>query len=229
MELLVSLAIMSLLLGAVLPSLSTAMMLEQHRAAKRISFIYAQLHDEAALRNRTFRLAYHVDEGFYDIEMGDPNSMIFEDAEKAEAGQEKEEDLREEMSDEELAAYKKANSWQKIDNDFDGHVVLPAGTRFGSIYTPQYKDPVVPTEFDKKAKKSSSKKGEEDGPRVVYSYIFSNGFSEYTVVTIVNVDDPKEGYTITVDPLSGKVAFFDEIKEERDLFKNLPEEGPRLN
>ena len=94
MELLISIAIMLLMLAVVVPSMSTALMLEQHRAAKRISFIYAQLHDEAALRNQTLRLAYHVDEGFYDIEVGDPNSMIFEDAEKAEAGGEKEEDLR---------------------------------------------------------------------------------------------------------------------------------------
>jgi type II secretory pathway pseudopilin PulG len=232
MELLAAIAIMVLLVAAVAPSLSTAMDLQQHRAARRIAMVYAQLHDEAILRNRTFRIAYHLDEGFYDIEVGDPKAMIFEDAEDAEEGREREEELREEMGEEELKAYMEKNAWRKLDGDINGHIVLPNGTRFGSVYTPQYEEPVLPTAAQEKkgGKKKAAKKGDgEDGPLVVYSYIFSNGFSEYTMLTIVDEEDEEAGYTITVDPLSGKVDFYDEIREEHDVFDDLPDEGPTLS
>jgi hypothetical protein len=44
------------------------------RAARQIAMTYAQLHDEAILRNRTYRIAYHLDEGYYEIESGEPSA-----------------------------------------------------------------------------------------------------------------------------------------------------------
>jgi prepilin-type N-terminal cleavage/methylation domain-containing protein len=228
MELMIALAIMVLLAAITIPSLSTALMLEQRRAARQIAMTYAQLHDEAILRNRTYRIAYHLDEGYYEIESGEPGTMIFDGWEARENAQENEADLKEEMDEKELREYMERNSFKKLDGDLGGKIELPANTRFKSVYTPQYEEPVEPEAFSKKKKRKTGK-DEEDQPQVVYSYVFADGFSEYTVVQLVERDDEEEGFTITIDPLSGKVDFFYEIVDRHDAFENLPEEGPRLD
>ncbi|MFM2161403.1 MAG: hypothetical protein RLZZ383_915, partial [Pseudomonadota bacterium] len=71
-ELMVAIAIMLLFFGIMLPSLGGVLLLKQRQAARDLALIYARLHDEAILRNRTFRIAFHLDEGFYEVEMGNP-------------------------------------------------------------------------------------------------------------------------------------------------------------
>ena len=46
---------------------------------------------------------------------------------------------------------------------------------------------------------------EEGQPRVIYSYVFPNGFTEHTVIWLTEKDDPTSGWTIVVEPLSGNV------------------------
>ena len=229
MELVIALAIMVLLAGIAIPSLSTAMMLEQRRAARRLAMTYAQLHDEAILRNRTFRIAYHIDEGYYEIESGEPGVMIFDSWEARENAQENQDDLKDEMDEQELRAYLERNSFKRVEGQYGGKIELPSNMRFKSIYTPQYEEPIEPAEFAKKKKRSKSAKGDDDQPQVVYSYVFADGFSEYTVVQLVERDDEEEGFTITIDPLSGKVDFYYELVDRHDAFENLPDEGPQLD
>jgi len=41
-------------------------------------------------------------------------------------------------------------------------------------------------------------------------------------------DDPEEGYTVEVEPLSGKVHVHGELIDFEDSFEWVPDEGPDL-
>jgi len=229
MEVLVSVAIMLIITAVMMPSLDGLLMLEQVRAARRLTMVYAQLHDEAILRNKTFRIAYHVDENYYQIEAGDANALIYADFEAREASEEREKEKVEEMTPEELKEYQAQNSFKQVEgHGLGGRFELPENTRFRSVYTPQYEEPVVPAAHDTK-KRRKAVSDDEEGPRVVYSYVFANGFSEFTVVQLVDKDDEESGFTITIDPMSGKVDLYGDLVDRHDMLKGLPREGPRLS
>lgn len=227
MEILVAISIMLLITVMLMPSLEAVFLLEQRGAARRLALAYAQLHDEAILRNRTFRVAFHLDEHYYEIESGDGNTVIFTDFESREEGEERLKEIQEEMDPEEWAEYTKRIAFEKVEgHNLGGQFRLPGNTVFKSVYTPQYEEPVTPrSELEREA----ARKGDEKKPNVVYSYMFSNGFAEYTVVQMVDKEDDKDGFTITVDPLSGKVDLRAELIDGRDAFRDLPRQGPRLS
>jgi hypothetical protein len=96
-------------------------------------------------------------------------------------------------------------------------VQLPSGMRFGGVYTPQYGELVEPTGED-----------DEDDVLRVESYVMSNGFVEHTLIQLVDIDNPSDGYTIEVQPLSGIVKLHAEVLEPDDRLDFVPQEGPNL-
>jgi type II secretory pathway pseudopilin PulG len=227
MELMVSIAIMILFVAVVGPTMSGMLMLKQRQAARELALVYAQLHDEAILRNRTFRVAFHLEEGFYEVEAGDRGALIFDDADARENFEDNLEEQKEDMTPEEWKAFEEKHAFKSIEAASTAtRFELPAKTRFRSVYTPQYKDPLKPRTPEER---ENASKDEEKGPRIAYSYVFANGFAEYTVVQIVDESDEKEGFTVTVDPLSGKVDFYAELVDKKDAFDDLPDDPPRLS
>ncbi len=223
LEVMVSVGIMMLFVAALVPSLDAVLLLEQRGAARKLALIYTQLHDEAVLRNKTFRIAYHLDANYYEIEVGDPGALIFTNPEAREEYEENVADRIEDLSPEDLREYKKREDFAKIQGEFEGKIELPENTRLYSVYTPQYEDPVRPREpGDRRAT-------DADKPNVAYSYIFANGFAEYTVVQMVDREDEEDGFTITVDPLSGKVDLYTELIDQHDAFEFVPDDGPTLS
>ncbi len=105
---------------------------------------------------------------------------------------------------------------------FTTEQTLPDGIRFQFVYTPQYgEDGMMPN---------------PDGPSddteddiIAYTYIFSDGTAEHTVIRIVDVDDEQDGYSLEVEPLSGVVRVTtDEIIKPSDSLSWIPDEGPPL-
>ena len=101
-------------------------------------------------------------------------------------------------------------------------VELPNGVRLGGVYTPQYGHVVVPGD------KLESMEGDEDSKLAVQAYIMNNGFSEHTIVWIVDESDPEDGWTVEVEPLSGVVRLHGELLDPKDGFDWVPEQGPSL-
>ena len=222
LEVLVAVAIMILFSAALMPSLDAVFLLEQRGAARRLALVYEQLHDEAILRNKTYRIAYHLDEGHYEIEVGDPSALIFTNSEAREEFEKREKDRLEDMTPEERQAYKERQDFQKASGgEFEGKIDLPENTVFKSVFTPQYEEPLEP-------RQRGDRRDDDEGPNVAYSYIFANGFAEYTVIQVVDVEDDDDGFTITVDPMSGRVTFHTELVDHHDAFDFVPDEGPRL-
>jgi prepilin-type N-terminal cleavage/methylation domain-containing protein len=224
-EMMVAIAIMIMFVAVLGPTMSGMLMLKQRQAARDLALTYAQMHDEAILRNRTFRIAYHLDDNYYEVQAGSRDALIFADAESREAVQDRLEDQKEDMTEEEWKEFQEKNSYEAV----EGYKVeLPPNTHFKSVYTPQYEDPLTPRSAAERERDAGKSKDDQDGPRVAFSHVFANGFAEYTVVQIVDDEDKDEGFTITVDPMSGRVDLYSELVDLKDAFDDLPDEGPRL-
>jgi prepilin-type N-terminal cleavage/methylation domain-containing protein len=219
-EVLVVIAIL-LAVGAVLVMpVSSYLMLQQNSAARTLATTYELLHDEAVLRNVTFRIAYHLDEGFYDVEVGRPETLIFNDPEARQAYEEKLKAERDRLSTDEKPP--EPSPFQRAADRFETHVALPRNTAFGGVYTPQYGELQKPRTEDEKSR------DEDEPPRVAYSYIFPNGFAEHAVIQVVSASDPEDGYTIEVEPMSGRVHLYPDLRNWEEFNASLPERGPEL-
>ncbi|MFT5582676.1 MAG: type II secretory pathway pseudopilin PulG [Cognaticolwellia sp.] len=239
-EIMVVIAIMAVVLGVGIVSMSGVLGLQQTGATKELAQTYRFLSNEAALKNVTFRIAYNLDARSYKIEVAAPDALVFTDPEKREEYeelmQEKMSDLQglenfEDMnlSDDELELLEGSRRFEGMDDAaLNTEVTLPRGSYFAWVYTPQYPEPVEP-QMD-----FSDPDYDPDGealetPRIVYSYIFANGHVEHTLVRIAAIDDPQDGLTIEAEPLSGRVEMHDEDFGVEDSMSWLPDEGPDLD
>ena len=68
----------------------------------------------------------------------------------------------------------------------------------------------------------------QEDAKVVYSYVFANGRAEYTSVRIVDATDPEDGYTVEVEPLSGKVSVESEVTEIGASMAWIPTDSPDI-
>ncbi|MEC8422603.1 MAG: prepilin-type N-terminal cleavage/methylation domain-containing protein [Myxococcota bacterium] len=231
-EIMVVLAVLAIIAAVAIPSLSGLLDLQQRGAAKELAQTLGWLSDEARLRNVTFRIAYNLDDSTWKVEVGDPNTLVFA---TPEAREEAEEALRDRMSqftEREIAAGEADEVLEDEDagpgqfsglNDpaFTAQQELPGGSRFGFVYTPQYgQDGLMPSED-----------GPPDDPEdatIAYSYIFPDGTAEHTIIRIVDIDDPDDGWTLEMDPLTGNVRLDPDVRDPEDAFAWLPDEAPEI-
>lgn len=222
-EIVVVLAIMALVLAVAIPGLSGILDLKQRGAARDLASTYRFLVQEAAMRNVTFRIAYDLEANSYSIEMGDPDTLVFSSPRARQDYEEAQERKLKLFSKpgkdgapEESAT---AARFAGLDMDgFESKVLLPEGTVWGFVYTPQYDGPQVP----------KPREHEDDPPQVVYSYVFANGEAEYTVVRVVDADDPEDGFSVEVEPVSGNVRVDAELIEVGASLAWLPAEAPTI-
>ena len=236
LEMMVVIGVMALVLAVAVPSLSSIWDLEQRGLARELAQTYRFLQSEATLRNVCFRLKYDLDAGGYTIEVGDPGSLVFGSPEEREEAMEAEQKAIRMFDTPGLSGMSAASgSPTTVSQDpgtgsdkkftgldmsgFKSKIEFPVTTGYGFVYTPQYKEPQVPTPEGVERK-------EEDGPNVVYSYVFPNGDIEYTVVRLVDIDDPEDGYTIEAEPSSGRVTIDPDLTEVGQSLAWLPSEAP---
>ncbi len=220
-EIMVVIALIAAVTAIAIPSFSTVFDLEQRGAARDLALTYKFLVNEAAMRNVTFRIAYNLDDNSYQVEVGDPGSLIFSTPEKL-AEHQKEEEKRIHILDKKGAEAAQGSTEARFAGltmqGFDAKVQLPTNSAWGFVYTPQYGEP--------RSSKPVEDRKEEDGPNIVYSYVFANGECEYTVVRIVSIDDPEDGYSVEVEPVSGVVSVDSDLIDIGKALAWLPTEGP---
>lgn len=226
-EVMVVIAVLALLVAVGVPALSGVLDLQQQAAAEELGRTYKLLREEAGLRNVTFRIAYNLDMNTWGVEVGDPTAQAFSSPETREKA---EEDLQDEMKRftqrelEEGAAdelKEKSGRFEMLaDPRFNQPKPLPAGLRFAWIYTPAYAPDGL---------KPSDEPPEDPADQAIaYTYIFPDGSSEHIVVRIVDEEDPEDGYTLEVEPLSGKAIVSDELVDPAQSMSWLPTEGPKI-
>lgn len=226
-ELVLAITILLIVTAALAPSLSTALMLDQRQAARKIALAYERLQSEAVLRNKTYRIAFDLRNNSWTVEQGDAGATIFSDPESREDYEERVQEQVDNLTPEELRQWRNRHGFSATSDAEIGAQAhpLPEGIRFQSIFTPQYAEPVTLDDIEDEVRRDK----DDDSPtHLVYSYVFANGFAEHTVVQIVHEDDDEDGFTITVDPVSGRVRLHAELIDQRDAFDFLPDEGPKL-
>lgn len=222
MEIMVVLVIMAGVTAVVVPSTYALFDLEQRGAARDLAQTYKFLIQEATMRNVTFRIAYNLTDNSYQIEMGDADTLVFGNPE-ARRKYEDEQERKLKMftkEDRDAEAQKDEQRFGGLDvSGFEEKVGLPSGSAWGFVYTPQYPEP----------QRYEETKEEDAPPQIVYSYIFSNGEAEYTVVRVVSQDDPEDGYSIEVEPVSGRVRVESELIEAGQSLDWLPADLPTFH
>ncbi len=248
MEIMVVGAIIAGVFAIALPSARSLMGVDRQVAAKNLASTYRYLREEATLRNVVVRVEFDLDAHTWGVQVGDPDTLIFYDQEKRETFEDELESELNRYTQREIEEGKAEETLSKLSQFTEvvdetlarfvtppeiepgeepseeqlsqGKVALPAGTLFAWVHTPQYEQPVEPSENPP----------EEGEPRsVAYSFIFPNGYAEPTFVRIVDEDDEDEGVTLEVEPLSGRVLLHTEEVEMEDVLGWIPEEGPELD
>ena len=225
-EVMVTVAIVLLILSVGIPSMAGLLALQQRGAVYELATTFAYLRDEATLRNVTFRIVFNLDRGTYEVQAGAPDATIFASQEEREEWEDELEDRLNRFTERQISEgaaddlMDQTGRFQGLEDiTLDTKVELPGGTRFGWIWTPQHEEPVEPADVP-------PEDGEDD--TIVYAHIFPNGQLEPVVVRIVDEDDLDEGWTIIVEPLTGRIHLEDSIVEPEDLFDWLPTEGPEM-
>ncbi len=226
MEIMVVIAIIVIVMGVAIPSMALLLDLQQKRAVDRLAETYAYLRDEATLRNITFRIAYYLDRGTWEVQAGSPDAVIFATPEEREAWERDYADRLSRFTEREIAEGEaddildQEGRFRGLDDvALDSTVQLPGGTTFAWVYTPQYSEPVQPQDPPPE---------DPEDELVVYSYIFPDGQMEFTALQIVGVSDPEDGYTLIVEPLTGRIHLEDANFVFDDLYDWLPETAPEM-
>lgn len=226
LEIMVVIAILAAVMAIAVPTIGGVMHLQQSGAAEELALTFKYLRDEAALRRVSFRVAFNLDAGTYKVEVGDPAATIFSSAEDRERYEEELQSKLKRFTKRELEEGAASELEEQMgryeglsDPALDSEVELPNGSFFAWVYTPQYAEPQEP---------SDPAPEDPEEQKVVYSYIFPNGTTEYTLVRIADVDDPEEGFTLEVEPLSGRVRISADIVSPDLSMAWLPDEAPEL-
>lgn len=226
----VALAIMATIGAVAVPTLQGLLGLKQRAAAKELAQTYTWLLDEAALRNVAFRVVYNLDQRTWAIEAGDPATMVFSSPEAREEFDEKLEDAMsrftkreiEEGAAEEIQAKQgRFSGLEGLDVGFETAKPLPDGTVFSFVYTPQYEEGGL----------QPTKDGPPENPEeevIAYTYVFPDGTAEHTVVRITDEEDPEDGWTIEVMPISGEITMTEDMIDPEESLDWIPEEGPEI-
>lgn len=225
-EIVVVIAIMMVLVAIGVPTLRNVFDVDQRSAARELAQTYSLLQTEAMLRNVTFRIAYNLDRRSYKIEVADPGALIFSNpAAREEWEKERDKQInlftKKEIEAGEVPTDPAEKKFGGLTMPgFETEVEMPSNTFFAWAWTPQYEEAVAPS-------KEEPEKPEDEA--IVYSYVFPNGTCEYTVIRVASMDAPDEGYTLEVEPLSGKVSIESEMREIGQALSWLPSEGPEIN
>ncbi|HND28745.1 MAG TPA: type II secretion system protein [Myxococcota bacterium] len=224
-EIMVVLGVLALIAAVAIPSLAGVFDVQQRAAARELAQMYRFLLAEASLRNVTFRLAFNLDAGTWKIEVGDPEATVFGTPEELEAW---EKDNRTMIKDRAKMAKQEEGEAPEEDRSrfaglsypgLDTEGSLPADCMFAWVYTPQYGQPQTPSEI-------APEDAEEQ--RVVYSYVYPDGTADHTVVRIVDNDDPEDGYTVEIEPLSGETHVDGDNLDPLESLSWLPEDPPSI-
>ena len=236
LEIMIVVAILIGLIAVSVPIASSLLRVEKRQAASRLGTIYHRLQNEAMLRNMTFRIAFHLEDRYYQVEgssdktllFANPETRIETEAALAEALSRRPKRRRSSDSDDGIdfevdsdGLSLKQAQFQALQDKFLRRFDLPPGIRFGGVYTPAYGEFVLPSREDPERMKDEDK-------QVVYSYILPSGVSEHAVIQLVHENNPRQGFTIEIEPATGRVHITPTLEEWDRRFNFVPSRGPNL-
>jgi len=225
-ELVMVIAILGVMAALAMPSLNAVLGIEQHAAIKEMGQTLTWLQEEAALRNVAFRMEINLDRNEWKLKQGDPNSLVFATPEEAEQFYEEQREkmkrfTKRQIESGEVELEDDPTQFGEIEDPrFKIQQPLPEGLQFAFVYTPQYGDGGL--------EPSKAPPEDPEDEHIAYVHIFPDGTAEHTVIRVINIDDPTDGYTLEMEPMGGRVLFTDEIIDPRESLSWIPDEGPEF-
>ena len=209
---------------------------------------------QATIENRAYRIAFDLDGATYSIEASDEEALIYRDAEQRKEIEEKiqsdmggakgQDELRkliecakarqadpskscgqlDDLDPSQAVGMLEAEAgtgFQAVaDQFFKAQVTLPGAVRINGVYTPAYGEYLRPTDEEDL----------EDEDRVVaFAHIFPGGVTEHTVIQFTREGYDDFGYTVELEPLSGRIIVDTTVRDWDDRDYEIPEEGPELD
>jgi type II secretory pathway pseudopilin PulG len=221
-EILVVLAIGLMLVAVMVPATRNMLALDQRAAARNLAQLYQRLHDEAIMRNRTFRISFYLDENRYVVEPGEPGALIAATPEDREKYEQETRRKLAMMDDEQKRAWFQSNRqpFESLGKEGELEFKVPASVLLSGFFTTQYGKMIHSGDRLEGA--------EKEDPLRVYSFVMSNGFIEHTLVQLSSRRNPEEGFTVEVEPLSGVVRLHPELLSPEDAMTSIPDTPPAL-
>ncbi|MBX2796245.1 MAG: prepilin-type N-terminal cleavage/methylation domain-containing protein [Myxococcales bacterium] len=222
-EVMVAIALMLALIAVLAPSVRAIFELDQRAVGRKLATLYERLHDEAVMRNLTFRIAFHLEQDRYVVESGEPGALISATPDEREAFEEETREKLRLMDEEMRVAWLRSRRqpFESLGKHGQMEFDLPAGVKLGGVYTPQYGRMVKPGD-------DVGGGADEDDPLKVFSHVMNNGFVEHTLIWITSAGDDDDGWTVEVEPLSGVVHLHGELVDVYDIKDDVPDDGPSL-
>jgi prepilin-type N-terminal cleavage/methylation domain-containing protein len=222
LEMMVVIAIVLAVTAVMVPVGRSLFDMNQRSAARKLALTIERLHDEAVMRNRTFRISFFLDENRYVIEAGEPEALIAAGPEERE---QQEASLKAKLA---LMTEEERREWRHtVEQPFEAlevagkmEIQMPNGVQLGGFYAPQYGEIIRPGQ--------KLPGMEKEDKLQVDMFVMSNGYTEHTVIWLVDAKDPTDGWTVEVEPLSGIVNLRGELIDPRDKFGFVPETPPTL-
>jgi type II secretory pathway pseudopilin PulG len=221
-EILVVLAIGLMLVAVMIPATRNMLALDQRAAARNLAQLYQQLHDEAIMRNRTFRISFYLDENRYVVEPGEPGALIAATPEDREKYEQETRRKLAMMDEEQKRAWFQSNRqpFESLGKTGELEFKVSASVLLSGFFTAQYGKMIHSGDRLEGA--------EKEDPLRVYSFVMSNGFIEHTLVQLSSRRNPEEGFTVEVEPLSGVVRLHPELLSPEDAMTSIPDTPPAL-
>ncbi len=215
-EMLVALAVVTLLTGAAVLSFRSVRRARLRRAAVQLASAIRFAYDRASAMGRDLRLVFELDEGRYWLEIAPKaRARIGATVERNRELAEKEREEEQEASDgttpgglDEALALKRAPKprWQRFQSRLAGEVKLPKGVRIFSVYLARLDEEV------------------EEG-RVVLHF-WRQGQTERAVFRLKDREDRE--YTVVVHPLTGRAKVVRGHYEPPEALLRSDDEGEEV-
>jgi len=231
-ELMITILILGIIALVGLPALNSIGAVKEKSSIKELGQTYLWLIEEASVRNVVFRVKFNLDQRTWKVEVADPTMMIFSSPEEAEAFQEEVEDDRSKLpgsfsenqgdDDEDMVDLRDGGKrFEGLESEiFSTEQTLPEGLSFEFVYTPQYGEEGL---------RPNPEPPEESKDEIIaYSHVFPDNTVEHTVIRVISNDDPDDGYTLEIEPMTGTIRITDEIISPTDSMSWLPDEGPTI-
>ena len=223
-ELMIVLAVLSIVVAVSMPGLNAVLGLEQQSAIKEIGQTLMWLQEESSLRNVAFQMEINLDRNQWSVKQGDAGTLIFASPKEAEEFRVAQKDKMKKFTKRQLAEgsvdlEEDPVKFDEIDDPvFTTKKELPEGLQFVYVYTPQYGEKGVTPHNEI-----------PDDPideSIAYIHIFPDGTAEHTIIQIAYMDEDTDGMSLEMEPMGGMVKFSTERIDPEESLRWIPTEGP---
>jgi general secretion pathway protein H len=187
-EVLVVIAIIALITGIALPTVSSYFQVSLNSASRDLATVIKEAYNSAVLTGKVFRIAYDLKTNQYWVESGPRDALL--DTKESKEREERKKKFSSMFSSKPKATFElDATVTRKKLN-------LPRGVVYEDIVSQQSREPI------------------NEG--TAYTHFFPNGLSEQTIIHLK--DQSKHQASLTVTPLLGNTELYDRYVNGSEIF-----------